>query len=175
MSFLAPNRLEIQLNYNSSGLVTRFPLFSAVISSVIFLVISLLVLAAFFLPALQRTHSHSAAHPQPQMPQTPRQWQKQRAGLSDDSEDYDDDDEEKPWRSRRKSISSSRNPLASVSSILIPDKICILIHRLEQDADVKVEAPATIVLEAPAGSSRTGTPLRRRRSRLSQNMAEEDS
>jgi hypothetical protein len=99
--------------------VTRFPLFSAVISSVIFLTISLLVLAGFFLPALQRTRKYIPTQSQPQTPHTQRQREKQRSGLSDDSEDYDDDDEEKPWRSRRRSVSSGRirPPLAFVSFI----------------------------------------------------------
>jgi len=45
-----------------------------------------------------------------------------------------------------------------------------------QDPDVKAEAPAGVIPEAPAGSSgMSGTPLRRRRSRLSQSLAEEDS
>jgi len=140
------------------GLVTRFPLFSAAISSVIFLVISLLVLAGFFLPALQKTRKYIPTQSQPQTPHTQRQREKQRS-VSDDSEDYDDDDEEKPWRSRRRSVSSGRirPPLAF-------------------DADIKAEAPASVIPEAPAGSSSTsGTPLRRRRSRLSQSLAEEDS
>ena len=38
----------------------------------------------------------------PQMPHAQRQREKQRAGLSDDSEDYDDGSEDKPLRSRRR-------------------------------------------------------------------------
>lgn len=66
-----------------------------------FLVLSLLVLIAFFLPALRWTSTpYPETRPQPEMPTTPRQRGKRRAGLSDDSEDYDDD-EEKPWSRRR--------------------------------------------------------------------------
>lgn len=158
--------------------MTRFPLFSAVISSIIFLIISLLVLAGFFLPALQRTRKHipTQSQPQPQTPHTQRQREKQRSGLSDDSEDYDDD--EKPSQSRRRSVSSGRIrfPLALVSFINLHAQLKMVYSLANQDADVKAEAPASVIPEAPAGSSSTNTtPLRRRRSRLSQSLAEEDS
>jgi len=139
------------------GLVTRFPFPSALISSVIFFLVSLLLLIALFIPALGWTPSPSSdfdARLQPQMMQTPRQREKGRAGLTDDSEDYDDRDEEEPWQSRRRSGSTSRSRLP-----------------LESDLDVKLETPSSVIPEAQANSSsRSGTPLYRRQSRHSQNL-----
>lgn len=79
-----------------SGLVTRFPLISAAISSTIFLSLSLLVLVAFLLPAMTRSTSQfEVAGPPP--PEKARE-QKVRAAPSDGSDEY-----EKPWTSRRRS------------------------------------------------------------------------
>lgn len=126
---LMQSNIRNQLNDYFSGIVTRFPLISAAISSTIFLAICLLVLAVVFLPALRWTSGRS---PESETRLTETQQEKQRVRLSDDSEEYDDD-EKKPWRTRRRSSAgtSSRvrlgnqRPLASVSifSSRIPDKV----------------------------------------------------
>jgi len=122
------------------GIITRFPLFTAVISSGIFLFISFIVLASCLLPAIEwRFHSDEPI-PDAEISAKP---QKRFKRYASESSDWDE--------KHRKSKSSRRSRSATTPRRSIPPEFKM------EEADTAIPS-----------SSTSSTPLRRRRSRLSE-------
>ncbi|EGO05179.1 hypothetical protein SERLA73DRAFT_174147 [Serpula lacrymans var. lacrymans S7.3] len=147
LSVVSASLRGIVRRHGIRGLVTRFPLISAFVSFLTFLAISLLVLVACLLPAIQWRFEGDSNVTEPGKIY-PGEMARKKVGRSDSSES-------KPFRSRRRSrgnVSGSRSPT----------------RKLEPKTE---DVPA----EFPLAASASDPIIRRRRSRTSEEFFDSET
>ncbi|KAF7339590.1 hypothetical protein MSAN_02173500 [Mycena sanguinolenta] len=153
VSVVSASLRGVVVHHGIRGVVTRLPLLSAFVSSIIFLAISSLIAGVCILPLTFR-HTTQPPEPEPQFPNVDiKPLPAISSSSSDDSESPED---EKPLVPRRRSRPSSRTVRTYGSS----HHLRILTGNVQ---GIKTEdAPTTILPPAVPQA----TPLRRRRSKI---------
>ncbi|KAJ7900195.1 hypothetical protein B0H14DRAFT_2672677, partial [Mycena olivaceomarginata] len=143
----------VVVHHGIRGLVTRLPLLSALVSSIIFLVVSSLIVGVCVLPLMFR---HVPTQPPEPESQSAKVEIRPLPAISSSSSDDSESIEEKPLVSRRRSRPSSRMVRVYSNSHFL----CILTEKVKE---IKNEDAPTTILPPAAPHD---TPLRRRRSKI---------
>lgn len=146
--------------HSFSGIISRFPLLTAVVSAGTFLFISFIVLASCLLPAIEWRFRSREPPPEPEVFDKPRRRPRR---MFSDIGDWDASRRQRAVK-RSRSVTTPRHSMVrSSSSARAFSPIWIFQH------DIKIEEVLMGASAPSAGpsSASSSVPLRRRRSRLS--------